>query len=168
MHGLRKMPVGMFINFLIVSALVVWGIMKLGEQPGSVELRQGQRIMYQVMGAKTLRKAGFYDAYPSATPSDFVSFVQTDRGERLWPQTVGDYKSSSIPGAERDPGRVLQPDSLSFAAHSPDPSAGKQIVYVPLDDAGQMEVRGYEDPQAEPVFVYTWDFPTDAGEVPLR
>ena len=165
---LRRMPAKTFIGFLITAAVTAYFIINFSSQPGSVEVRQGQRIMYQMMGQETLQKAGFFRAHPAGDPSDFVSFVNTPEGRRLWPATVSEYKSNSVPGAGRDPHRVLQPDALCFSAHQPDPAGGPQIVYLPHDDTGQMEIRGYDSPDAEPVFTYTWDFPTDAGEIPLR
>ncbi|MFP4596885.1 MAG: hypothetical protein ACLFVJ_01450 [Persicimonas sp.] len=62
---------------------------------------------------------------------------------------------------------MLKPDGLSFSAREPVNALGKQIVYIPRDDDGQMEIRGYEHPEAKPVFIYKWDFPTDAGKIPL-
>jgi hypothetical protein len=156
------------IAMVLVFGALSYFITSWSEQPGSMELQQGQRIMYQVMGAETLREAGFYQAYPAARPSDFVNFARTRQGQRLWPQTTKEFRDKQVPGASGDPGRVLQPVDLSFAAESPDQASGKQIVYVPLDETGEIEVRGYERPDAEPVFVYTWEFPTDAGRVQLR
>ncbi|QDG51608.1 hypothetical protein FIV42_12875 [Persicimonas caeni] len=155
------------IAFALTFGGIAYFIINSSEQPGSPALQQGQRVMYQVMGKETLQAAGFYKAYPSGRPSDFVNFLQTSQGRRLWPKSVSEHRDAQIPGANRGPSRVLKPDDLSFSAHKPAPSAGRQIVYVPLDDTGQMEVRGYERADAKPVFVYTWEFPTDAGKVAL-
>ncbi len=155
------------IAFALTFGGIAYFIVRGSEQPGSPALQQGQRVMYQVMGRETLQSAGFYSAHPGGQPSDLVEFLETQQGQRLWPKTVSEHRDGQIAGAERSPRRVLMPDHLSFTANEPDPSAGTQIVYVPRDEQGQMEVRGYESPSAKPVFIYTWDFPTDAGKVPL-
>lgn len=165
---MRRMTVGGLVGMLVTMFFGAQILIRCNEQPGSAELQRGQRIMYQVMGEDTLRKAGFYEAYPEGRPSDFVEFADSEAGRVLWPITIAQYKGSSLETAGRGPGRVLRPEALSFSAHRPDPDAGKQIVYVPLDEEGQIQLRGLEAPDAEPAFVYTWDFPSDAGEVDLR
>lgn len=156
------------VAFALTFGGIAYYIISNSEQPGSPTLQQGQRVMYQVMGKETLRAAGFYRAHPTARPSDFVEFAQTPQGRRLWPQSVSEFRDRQVPGFKRSPPRVLKPDYLTFAPNKPDPSGGTQIVYVPRDDTGQIEIQGHERPDAKPVFIYTWDFPTDAGKVPLR
>ncbi len=167
MRGLRNIGVFQFLGFVVTAAIAAHLLVKWSAQPGSVELRQGQRIVYQIMGEETLREVGFYKAYPQGRPSDFVRFADSHQARRLWPQSVSEFNDSDQKLAKPDPGRVLRPDDLSFSAHEPDSTRGKQIVYIPHDEEGQIEVRGYETPDAEPVFTYEWDFPTDAGKIPL-
>jgi hypothetical protein len=168
MRGLHKLTPSALIGFVTTFVLLAFIISRCSEQPGSAELQRGQRIMYQVMGDETLQKAGFYEAYPGGGPAEFADFASSEQGRILWPMTIGEHKASAMGRAGRSPDRLLRPEALSFSGRTPDSDAGEQIVYVPLDDEGQMEIRGYETPDSEPVFVYQWDFPTDAGEVPLH
>jgi hypothetical protein len=148
---------------LPIFAAVGWGIAKFSKQPGSPELQTGQRIIYQMAGSQTLQKAGFFDAYPEGKPSDFVSFVQSASGEKLWPSP----RDKNRPSYRNTSNRISMPENLTFSAWERSTTNKPQIVYRPDDANGKLLVEGYDPGQDEPAFVYDFDFPTDAGEIPL-
>lgn len=158
-----------FLIMLGIFAGLGWLIPKWSEQPGSPALRTGQRIMYQMAGSQTLDKAGFYNIYPDGRPSDFVSFVQSRSGQILWPPRNNPKKSMTAPSFDGGMGnRLAQPANLTFAAYERTNWQQPQIVYS-ADEADQkLLVRGYDPGKEEPMFVYDFDFPTDATEVPLK
>ena len=165
LHGNRM--IAMFVTFLLMGGMG-YVISKCSEQPGSREVRVGQRIMYQIMGSETLHKTEFFDRYPDAAPSDFVAFLESPAGERLWPpaEGEGEEKVVDVPGRSSS-NRIRRPPSLTFSAREPTPGESPQIVYVPDDANQKMVIEGYDPGNEEPVFEYDWKFPTDAGAIPL-
>ncbi|MFP4596886.1 MAG: hypothetical protein ACLFVJ_01455 [Persicimonas sp.] len=79
MGGLRNISASHFIGVVVTIAITAYIFGDCAEQPGSAQVRQGQRIIYQMMGEETLREVGFYEAHPQGRPSDFVAFVETER-----------------------------------------------------------------------------------------
>lgn len=152
---------GSLAALLFVATGMIW-FMNCYEDSHDSELSQGQRVIYQMMGAENLERAGFFDEYPEARPSDFVEFVDSEQGEVLWPPTTAEYYASHDPTRRpgSGPGRQLQPNNITFTPYRVDPSGGKQVVYVPHDDLGKMEFRGYRSPDAEPFQISMWDFPS--------
>lgn len=153
---------------LPLFALMGWAISECSKQPGSYEIRTGQRIMYQIAGSQTLEKAGFYEAHPDGTPSDFVAFVQSRRGAKLWPSGASSDDGFEPSYRQTSSNRIEKPAALTFAAHQRTSYDKPQIVYRPDDANQKLIVEGYDPGRDEPAFVYDFDFPTDAGEIPLK
>ncbi len=152
--------------FIVTATLWYLNCLDATHDPG---LNQGQRAMYQMMGEETLKRAGFYDIYPDGRPSDFVEFIESEEGQKLWPQTTDEYYSSHDPTRRpgSGPDRILQPSQITYTPFEVDPSAGKQVVYIPHDDLGKIEFRGYRDPQRGPFQTSKWPFPSDANPIDL-
>lgn len=164
----RNKVLGVLI-MLPLFALMGWGIVKWSERPGSPEIYTGQRIIYQMAGSQTLAKAGFFDAYPDGQPADFVSFVQSRSGKKLWPhrqQPKKDVTERSF--RNRNSNRIEQPADLTFAAYERTTWDKPQVVYAPDESNEKLIVRGYDPGQDEPMYVYDFEFPTDAGEISLK
>lgn len=135
---------------------------------GPADLRQGQRVLVQMMGERTLEHVGFFEAYPEGGPSDFVEFVGSEKGQVLWPRTVREFhRESTDPTRQETPGRALRPDDVGFSAWEPDPSLGRQLVYIPDDEESVMYIEGYDEAVDEPVHRWVVDFPTDARKLEL-
>jgi hypothetical protein len=163
----RNKVLGLLI-MLPLFALMGWGIKECSKQPGSYEIQVGQRIIYQMAGSQTLDKAGFYETYSDARPSDFVSFLQSRSGQKLWPPSKQDQTSSNEPSYRLESSnRILKPENLSFAAGERTSWDQPQVVYAADDANNKLLVRGYDPGKDEPMYVYDFDFPTDAGEIPL-
>ncbi len=160
--GLRGTLAGMV--FIVTAFMWYLNCYELGHDPA---LNQGQRVLYQIMGEDNLQQVGFYDAYPQGRPSDFVEFVNSEEGEVMWPKTASEYYSTHDPTRRpgSGPDRILQPSALTFTPHEVDPSAGKQVVYIPHDDLGKIEFRSYRDPQRDPFQTSKWDFPSDGKAI---
>ena len=168
---LRNNRMVAFLIMFVGMAGMGWLISKWSTQPGSREIRVGQRIMYQIMGAETLSKTEFYDRYPDGTPSDFVEFATSPAGEKLWPPAEGEGESSRdslIQDRMDNTNRLRRPDILTFSAREFEPGVFPQIVYVPRDEEHKMIIKGYDRGDRKPEFVYDWKFPTDAGHIPLN
>ncbi|MGM0558447.1 MAG: hypothetical protein ACQEVA_18830 [Myxococcota bacterium] len=155
-----------FLIMIPLLALIGWGISKWSEPTGSHEIQTGQRIIYQMAGSQTLDKAGFFDAYPDGRPSDFVSFVQSRHGQKLWPSSQRAKNDVASP-SYRDDNRLRKPADLTFAAHERTTWDRPQVVYIPDDANQQLLLHGYDPGHEEPMYEYDFDFPTDAGEIPL-
>ena len=155
-----------------VIAVMAWIMKDCAKQPGSREVQIGQRIIYQMAGKETLRKAGFYDEYPTAKPSDFVRFVSSGGGEKLWPPvegTAGNDRAVDVPSSRQSSSnRVLKPRKLTFSARERTNPDQPQVVYYGDDEKGKIIVEGYDPGKEKPVYTYDFDFPTDAGEIPLK
>lgn len=168
-QSLRNNKMMAILVMFVVLGGLGWLIQKWSVQPGSPELRIGQRIMYQIMGSETLHKTSFFDRYPQAQPSDFVEFAGSPAGEVLWPPMR--EKQSAAEGL-RNRGkiaiRILRPKSLTFSAYRPRPGEHPQIVYIPRDEENIMVIEGYDPGDDRPEFVYEWKFPTKAGAIDLN
>lgn len=131
---------------------------------GPDDMRQGQRVIYQMMGEETLEHLGFFDLYADATPSQWVAYIDSRRGQVLWPPTTEEYRSDHTdPMREEIPGRLLRPTGLEYSAYEPDPALGRQLVYIPDDEEGVVHIHGYDEPFDEPVHTWVYEFPTDAS-----
>ena len=53
--------------------------------PPPPDLAQAAEVIREMMSTRKLEAAGFFSAYPEPKPSDFVSFINSDRGVILWP-----------------------------------------------------------------------------------
>lgn len=125
-----------------------------------LNLNLGKTALVEMMEPKHLEAAGFYELYADPTPSDFVEFINSKEGQKLWPVTTAEWRASfDHPKAVESPERNLLPERTDFHAHEPDPSDHRQIVYIPLDDTGQIELVGYLDPDEKPVYEWTVPFP---------
>lgn len=153
---------------LPLFALMGWAISECSKQSGSPEIQTGQRIMYQMAGSQTLDKAGFYDVHPDGAPSDFVAFVQSRRGAKLWPSEPKSDRGFEPSYRQTSSPRIVKPADLTFAAYERTSRDGPQIVYRPDDANQKLIIEGYDPGSEEPAFVYDFDFPTDAGEIPLK
>ena len=129
------------------------------------DLQLANRVLNEMMGEETLQEAGFFDTHPEATPSAFVEFIDDSPGDDLWPPTRRQFQSDLHPGADDDPGRTLHPADVVFVTDEPDPDEGKQLVYIPDDDAGEMHVEAYLSPDDDPLYTWTHSFPTDADPI---
>lgn len=156
-----------FLIMLPLFGLVSWGIIECSEQPGSPALHTGQRIIYQMAGSQTLEKAGFFETYPDGRPSDFVRFLQSRRGDILWPPAPPEKNGYEPSYRQSSDNRIQKPDSLTFSAHDRTTREKPEIVYLPDDANHQIIVKGFDPGQDGPAFVYEFDFPTAAGEIPL-
>lgn len=163
----KRSKVLSFLIIFVLLAVIGWGITKLSEQPGSYEIKLGQRIVYQMAGSQTLEKAGFFDAYPEGRPSDFVSFVQSRSGQKLWPPPQRAKDDVALP-SYRDDNRLRKPADLRFAAYQRTTWDEPQVVYIPDDANQQLILHGYDPGHEEPLYVYDFDFPTNASEIRLR
>lgn len=119
------------------------------------KLQRGHNAFAEMTQETKLEDAGFYDAYPEGTPSEFVEFVDTI-----------DARGPDATGAEQwqiafD---ALSPEDLVYSPRKPDPDQSRQLVYIPDDDSHRMILEGYLDPDDEPLHEWTVDFPSDAGE----
>ena len=129
-------------------------------------LLRGHEVIVQISGEETLKQAGFYSAYPEGRPSDVVDFVDGDEGQVQWPKTDREYRDQfAHPDLVDSPGRALMPRDLEFVAHQRELEAGRQIVYVPRDDEGVLDIRGYADD--DPLYEWELQFPSDAAEIDL-
>ena len=129
-------------------------------------LLRGHAVIVEMTGEPNLEKAGFYDAYPDGSPSDFVEFMDSEEGEAYWPPTNREYRQQfEHPDLVDEPQRALSPNNLVYVAHRPDDAEMRQLVYIPDDDAGQLELIGYRDPGDAPLYEWTVDFPSDADEI---
>lgn len=152
---------GSLAALIFIVTGTIW-LMNCFEGTYDGELSQGQQVIYQMMGPENLEYAGFFDEYPEARPSDFVEFVTSEKGQVLWPPTIREHRDNhdptKRPGAGA--GRFLQPDNITFSPYRVDPSGGKQVVYIPHDDLGQIEFKGYVTPDERPFQTSKWDFPS--------
>lgn len=170
MHALHSMSLRTFIGgsiFVITGGYVLFSIMST---PGAEEFRMGQRVFNQMIAEETLQSGGFYEAYPEGMPSDFVAFLETEQGARFWPVTISEYHRRERMNFENQgiKGRFLIPDALSFSAHRPDFSAGKQLVYIPHDADGLIELQGHNAPDAAAIFIKRLPFPSESRGINLR
>ena len=129
------------------------------------DLNQAQQVLYQMMGEENLRAVGFYEAYPEGKPSDFVAFVESEAGSKLWPPSVSEFRSSAVGQAGQKAGRILRPDHVGFSAYEPDPSLGSQVVYIPDDEEGVIEFHGHRSAHQEPVQTSRWEFPSEGRRI---
>lgn len=165
----RNRTPGEVLSFVVAAVLVVGTcgyacLQVFGDY--DYDLQRGYRVMYQMMGEKTLEKAGFFDAHPEGTPSEFVEFVDSEEAETLWPPTDRQWRDRyDHPDLMDDPERALSPDDLDYVAGEPDPKKTRQMVYFSDDEAGTVELRGYLNPDDEPIDEWSVEFPSEAEEI---
>lgn len=129
------------------------------------DLNQAQQVLYQMMGEENLRAVGFFEMYPDGKPSDFMAFVETEAGSRLWPPSVSEFRASAEGQAGQRAGRILRPDDVGFSAYQVDPSLEKQVVYIPDDQEEVIEFQGYLSPHEGPVQTSRWEFPSSGKKI---
>ncbi len=131
------------------------------------QLQRGERVMHSMMGEENLESAGFFEAYPEGRPSDFMEFLEAEQGESLWPPTPREFRAQAdVPELARDSEQPLTPEALKFVAYEVDPGDPiRQIVYIPNDEEGVFDLRGYVDPTESPIHTWTLPFPTDAEPI---
>ncbi|MFU8803846.1 MAG: hypothetical protein ACNA8W_08575 [Bradymonadaceae bacterium] len=171
----HKMTVGAFVTSLIFLGSLLYLFFAFRAPDEWYDFQTGERVLKQMMGERTLQTGGFFEAYPEGGPSDFVNYVNTEEGAIMWPMTRREYHSiSSLDQAHAShhhkpiKGRFLRPDDVEFQPHELNPAGGRQLVYIPFDDRGIIEVRAYESPQSEPLFVSHLPFPSEHPGIELR
>lgn len=136
---------------------------------GPEDMRLGQRVIYQMMGEETLEHVGFFEAYPEATPSQWVEYINSEEGQFLWPRTSREFhRDHTNPMREHTPGRLLRPTDLEYSAYEPDPALGRQLVYIPDDEEGLVHIQGFDSPFDEPIHTWSYEFPSDASFLDLK
>ena len=157
---------GSLVLLIFFIASTMW-CLDCFESSYDTELNQGQRVLYQMMGPENLQYAGFFDEYPEARPSDFVEFINSEQGQILWPPTMSEHRDNADPTKRSgsSTGRLLQPDGITFTPHAVNPTAGKQVVYIPHDDVGKIEFKSYLSPDERPFKTSMWDFPSTGKEI---
>jgi hypothetical protein len=172
-NGLRSMvnafgvrgTISIFV--LLATAAVV--MVRIVAPEGQEDFRQAERVIGQMTASTTLESVGFFDEYPNGSPSQFVAFLETDKGQRLWPMTIREHHQYRYdnPGISTMKGRFLRPNDVAFVASSRAPSKGRQVVYEARDDAGFIELRGYDPEHEGPVFLRQIPFPSQYNGLEL-
>lgn len=157
--------IGMLAMFLAMFFVLGPLIEKCSKMPGSAELQAGQRIMYQMAGRENLRQVGFFEDYPKARPSDFVTMI-SDPEHALWPPPPPDR--DELVAGRTESNRILMPSGLIFSPGSRQTRDSDEIVYLADDENRQIILRGYSPGEEEMTYEYVWEFPTKAGKIPIR
>ncbi len=172
MRGLRNLHKFSFktiITMVVFVASCVALLLMCSERASPPSVVQGQRVLYQMMGADNLSQLDFSTRYPDESPSDFVEFLDTEDAEPLWPPTTDHQWEGSDPVriVDQSTNQLMRPENVDFVAFEVNPELGKQLVYIPDDESGEMRVESYDDPTARPTGVQVWYFPTNGREADL-
>ena len=147
-------------RFAALVAVLSTAACGVGREPVPPDLRQGARVIRDMVSVEKLRAAGFFEAYPDPKPSDWMSFVQSELGVVLWPpREDGPFASELEIEQSRAIGETVIPAGLTFSAERPDTEKARQIVFRADDATGEIVVEGYVDPNSAPVFTERWSLP---------
>ncbi len=124
------------------------------------DLVDAAQVIREMMARRKLVTSGFFESYPKATPSNFVSFINSDLGGILWPPREDSIFADEIETEQtRNAGETVIPEGIAYTRNRPNPDIKRQIVYRADDESGEIVVEAYADPSAEPLFVRRWKLP---------
>lgn len=156
---------GWFVSAVLLFVVIGPMIQECSKMPGTPELQVGQRIVFQMAGRENVRQVSFFESYPDALPSNFVTMV-ADENHPLWP---GKAQEQAIHEQLDTPSnRILRPEGLEFSSWERRFPQSDEIVLNARDEEQKLVVTGYVGGESEPAFEYVWDFPTTAGKIPIR
>jgi hypothetical protein len=152
---------------LTTLVLIVWGPACRVAPPPPPDLVDAAQVLREMTSRRHLDQAGFFEVHPEAKPSDFVSFINSDLGEVLWPPREDSLFADEIEIEQaRATGQTLIPSGIAYTRNRPNPDVKRQIVYRADDEEGEIVVEAYTDPTGEPVFVRRLRLPEVNPETP--
>ena len=169
MWALAKLELRTAIGVLLLMASAMYVVFSFIPSEEVQELRRAERVFGQMSGEQTLESSGFFEAYPDGGPSDFVEFLNSDEGAKVWPQTTREYYNRPYSDDQTPTvkGRLLRPNDVDFRPYEVDPEGGKQLIYIPDDEGGAFELQVYLVPDEGPLHTTRLPFPSESRGVTL-